>query len=147
MTSWPSSTLRVDAASAAMIVQPSWMPSALSSDGPDSRWSQTHTESRPTASACWPKARTCGQVGIWPGPSDNDMGTTTPIRMLPSLGSRILLATEDVRRSGGWLELVEAHQRAGDQHEGEEPPGIPIPAHLQARQQPNHDSDRSMRQR
>jgi hypothetical protein len=120
MTSRPSSTRRVDAASAAMIVQPSWIPSALSSDGPDSRWSQTHSESRPTASACWPKARTCGQVGMWPGPSDNDMGTTTPIRMPPSLGSR---------------------------DEGEEPPGVSIPAHLQAPPTAKHDSDRSMRQR
>src|SRR5512132_1288312 len=54
--------------------------------GPDSRWSQTHTESRPTASACRPKVRTCGQVGTWPGPSDTAMGTTTPIRMPASLG-------------------------------------------------------------
>lgn len=72
-----------------------------SSGGPDSRWSQTQTESRPTASACWPKVRTCGQVGTWPGPSDTAMGRTTPIRMPASLGSRVLLATQDLRRSGG----------------------------------------------
>jgi pimeloyl-ACP methyl ester carboxylesterase len=48
--------------------------------------------------------------------------------MPASLGSRDLLATDDVRRSGGRFELVEAHQRAGDQREGEEPPGSPHPS-------------------
>ena len=82
VTSWPSSRRRVDAASVARIVQPSKMPS---SDGP------TADGRTPTASAgrpprrVGPKVRTCGQVGIRPGPSDNDVGTTTPIRMSPSL--------------------------------------------------------------
>jgi hypothetical protein len=71
-------------------------------------------------------------VGTWPGPSDTAMGATTPIRMPASLGSRVLLATEDGRHSDCWFELVEAHERAGDQREGEAPPGVPIPAPLQA---------------
>jgi hypothetical protein len=125
MTSWPSSTRRVEAASAARIVQPSCMPW---SGGPDSRWSQTHTESRPTASACWAKVRTWGQVGTWPGPSEAAMGTTTPVRMPPSLGSRSCMLPETYLAPVGWFELVAALERAGDQGVGEAPPGVPIPA-------------------
>jgi hypothetical protein len=42
------------------------------------------------------------------------MGSTTPIRMPASLGTTVLLATQDARRSVGWLELVDAHERLTD---------------------------------
>jgi hypothetical protein len=134
-------------ASAARIVQPSWMPSAPSAGRPARRWSHTHTESRPTASACWPKVRTCGQVGIWPGPSDKAMGTTTPIRIPASLASRVLLLPKTDAAPVGWFELVEAHERAGDQREGEAPPASRPQHTCRGRQPPSHDSGRSMRQR
>ncbi len=47
VTSWPSSTRLVDAASAARMVQASWMPSGGSSGlcgSSEMRWSHIHTE-------------------------------------------------------------------------------------------------------
>jgi hypothetical protein len=49
--------------------------------------------------------------------------------------------------SVGWFELVEAHERAGEQREGEEPPGVPTQRTCRRRQQPSHDGGRSMGQR
>ena len=86
MTSWPSSTRLVDAASADRIVQPSWIPSGGCPGGPEMRWSQTQRESIPIASACVAKARTSSHLGIRPGPSDCDIGTTTPTFTARSLG-------------------------------------------------------------
>jgi hypothetical protein len=79
ITSWPSSILLVDAASAARMVQPSWMASAGLPAGPDRKWSQTHSESSPTASAWVANARISRQVGSRPGPSDAPNGNITPI--------------------------------------------------------------------
>ena len=69
----------VDAASAATMVQPSWMASAGLPAGPDTKWSQTHSESSPIASAWAANPRISGQVGSRPGPSDAPNGTITPI--------------------------------------------------------------------
>jgi len=44
------------------------------------KWSQTHTESRPAASAYSANARMSGHEGVRPAPSEDDMGTMTPTR-------------------------------------------------------------------
>jgi hypothetical protein len=79
ITSWPSSIRSVDEASAARMVQPSWMAEAGLPGGPDRKWSQTQTESSPTASAWVANACISRQVGSRPGPSDPPNGSVTPI--------------------------------------------------------------------
>ena len=83
MTKVPSVSRAVEAASAANSVHPSAMPSTGCPGGSDSRWSHTHAESRPAASACCATALTSSQVGIRPGPSETDIGTIIPIRTSP----------------------------------------------------------------
>ena len=79
MTSWPSSMVLVDAASAATMVQPSWMAPAALPAGLDRKWSYTQTESSPIASAWATNACISRQVGSRPGPSDAPNGNVTPI--------------------------------------------------------------------
>ena len=109
MTSVPSSTRRVASAIAARIVQHSWMPPSSPSER-KSRWSKTQTESNPAASAATRDRRGASRTGVtWPSASSWAIGSTTPIRIRPSVIAVLLVGVaragstvrRTVRRGGG----------------------------------------------
>jgi hypothetical protein len=147
VTSWPSSTRRVVAPARPGSSNPrGCLRRRRRADRRGDGRTPTPSPGRPprrVGRRCVPAAR----WGIWPGPSDKAMGTTTPIRIPASLASRVLLLPKTDAAPVGWFELVEAHERAGDQREGEAPPASRPQHTCRGRQPPSHDSGRSMRQR